>query len=607
MAATVAVVWLPGLADPLTYPKLLVLAAGGVAVLPAALRRWSVQKRPSLVLLVPPAAAVGLLAWGLVSMVGAGAPIWNSLYGWWGRGDGWLAWLGAVSLFLGAATLRGPEVSRLILWLLGGATLVALVGLLQTLGLNVPEGSAGQVSGTMGNTNFAAGYFAITGTLALGAAFGSKVPWLRAWAGVLFVVLAVLSILTDSTQGPAALGAGVLATAVVASILHRGRFRLVGLVGAGLALLASTAVITASFMGVGPLARLWSEGTFVIRQQYWQAATNIMNGLPVFGTGPDGFARYVSEFRTESYVQTVAPVLRVSAAHNIALQFGAVLGYVGIILWTLVFLGVAVALAIRVLRGPVTSTPMTAAAAGALVAYLTQGMVSIDMLPLLATGWLVAGLALAAAQEPLQGWTAPDPGAGSSSPPTRKRGSSVSRVPQRLQGPSIPVWVFVSGGIAGAAVAMLVMLQISTVNAVSSISTQDRALAIMSNPMVPCPLRVQLTQQVLRQLPVQVSVPATIEATNLDPRCPPMVNFASEVTLQQQQWREADRFTTLGVEIDPLLDVAWVLRSRYFLGVGDIEAAEEAAQEARRVQELSTSTNDATLVDQLEAEIESAR
>ena len=34
------------------------------------------------------------------------------------------------------------------------------------------------------------------------------------------------------------------------------------------------------------------------------------------------------------------------------------------------------------------------------------------------------------------------------------------------------------------------------------------------------------------------------------------------------------------------MDLAWVLRSRYYLGIGDVPAAEAAAEEARRVQAL---------------------
>lgn len=193
VAALVALAWLPGAADPLTNIKLLFLVAGSLAVAPAVFLRWKAIGRPSWVALIPGVAAGLILLWGLLSAVGSGAPVWNSLYGWWGRGDGWLAWLGAALLLLGAATLSTREVARTITWMLGGATLVALVGLLQMTGMDFPQGAGGQVSGTMGNTNFAAGYFAILASLALGRALTQAVLWQRIWGGVLFVLLGVLA------------------------------------------------------------------------------------------------------------------------------------------------------------------------------------------------------------------------------------------------------------------------------------------------------------------------------------------------------------------------------------------------------------------------------
>jgi len=121
---------------------------------------------------------------------------------------------------------------------------------------------------------------------------------------------------------------------------------------------------------------------------------------------------------------------------------------------------------------------------------------------------------------------------------------------------------------------------------VTSINSQEAALGFISNPMFPCPLRVQVTQQVIQQLPAEVSVPATLEATDLDRRCPPMINFASDVSTQQKRFDEAASYTAEGVEFDPLLGLAWVLRSRYYLGVGDLAKAEAAAEEAKRVQAL---------------------
>jgi hypothetical protein len=260
-----------------------------------------------------------------------------------------------------------------------------------------------------------------------------------------------------------------------------------------------------------------------------------------------------------------------------------VLGWAGLILWIVIFVGTGFALLVRIVRAPVASIGLTASIAGAFTAYFIQGMVSIDMLPLLATGWLVAGLALACAREPV-----PEVAQETSEvPKTRKaKAAAISRTPKTLDAPSTPVWVPVTGGVLALGAAILVGSQIGLTNQVQSISSQEQALGFIGNPMTPCVLRVQVTQQVIQQLAAEVSVPATLEATDLDRRCPPMINFASDVLVQQQRFDEAAGYTAQGVEFDPLLDLSWVLRSRYHLGIGDVAASEAAAEEARRVQAL---------------------
>jgi hypothetical protein len=62
-----------------------------------------------------------------------------------------------------------------------------------------------------------------------------------------------------------------------------------------------------------------------------------------------------------------------------------------------------------------------------------------------------------------------------------------------------------------------------------------------------------------------------------------------------------------GVTFDPLLDYAWLLRARYFLQEGDLDAAEAAADEAERVQALYPEGADASALEALQADIEAAR
>lgn len=604
VGALAAIAYMPGMADPLTYPKLMVLLAGGLALAPAVLLRWR-HNRPSGAALLLAGGVAGIIIWGLISTFASGAPLGVSLFGWWGRGDGWLAWLGAAILLLGAMTLDRPEVARTITWLLGGASVVALVGLLQAAGVNFPEGGVGgSVTGFMGNTNFASGYFAILGVLALGRALTQAALWQRIWGGVLFVILAILSVLTQAQQGPAALAAGVVALGVAYALLYRGRWRIQGLIASGVVVAAGLGLLVASFFAIGPLARLWSESTFDIRQEYWQSAWRIMNGLPVFGTGPDGFARYVSEYRPESYVELLGPVLRVSAAHNVALQFGAVLGWIGLILWVLVFIGALLLLLVRIVRAPVASIGLTASVFGALAAYLVQGMVSIDMLPLLATGWLVVGLALALAQEPRPAESPATPAV----PQTRAgKARAASRAPVSFDGTSTPVWVPVVGGVLGLFGVVIVGAQIAAANAVQSINSQDTAIGFITNGLSPCPLRVQTTQQVIQQLPAEASVPATNAATDLDPRCAPMISFQAELALQGGNLELASQATAEAIEFDPLHDLSWLLRAKYLATTGDIAGAQAALDEAQRLQALYPETSDRVSLAEVQAEIDAAR
>jgi O-antigen ligase len=604
VGALAAIAYVPGMVDPLTYPKLLVLLAGGLALAPAVFLRWRRQGRPAVPALVVAAAVAGIVTWGLISTFASGAPLGVSLFGWWGRGDGWLAWLGAAILLLGAMTLNRTEVARTTTWLLGGASIVALVGLIQATGVSFPEGGVGgSVTGFMGNTNFASGYFAILGVLALGRALTQAALWQRIWSGVLFVILAVLSVLTQAQQGPAALAAGVVALGVAYALLYRGRWRVQGLIASGVVVAAGLGLLVASFFAVGPLARLWSETTFDIRQEYWQSAWRIMNGLPIFGTGPDGFARYVGEYRPESYVELLGPVLRVSAAHNVALQFGAVLGWLGLILWVVVFAGALILLFLRIVRAPVASIGLTASLFGALVAYVVQGMVSIDMLPLLATGWLVAGLSLALAQEPRLVAEVESP----PTPQTRKgKSRAASRTPVRFDGPSTPVWVPVTGGVLALAGVVIVGVQIGAASAVQTLTSQDSAIGFITNDLSPCPLRVQTTQQVIQQLPADVSVPATNAATDLDPRCAPMMSFQADLALQTGNLELADTATAQAIEFDPLHDLAWALRAQYLLAVGDVAGAQAALDEAARVQALYPETADKLSLVEIQGKIDAA-
>lgn len=587
VAALVAVAYVPGLVDPLTYPKLLVLSAGGVALLPSALSRFGAKGASTSRLLVaaPVWAAMALVLWSAVSWLGSQAPWSTSLFGWWGRGVGVLALIGACGLFVAGAALTWAEIDRCLTWVLVGATVACVVGWLQAFGLTIAitTGQASVIS-LMGNTNFAAGYFAILAPVALWMMLRSRNWGLRVWAGLLLASCLVLALFTRSLQGPVALIAGILVFVVTFGLLaQETRLRQLWRIVAAGVLVVTAALVAWSLTGSGPLAFLWSERTYAIRQEYWDAARSMINGLPIFGTGPDGFARYVSQFRSESYVELLGPVLRVSAAHNIALQFGATLGWVGLALWLLAIVGSAVlllAVVIRALPGP---RLLTSGLAGALAAYLVQGMVSIDMLPLLASGWLIAGLAVGLAS-PLLSHTSDrttgESGSSGSGQQTRK-GTTASSGTRPGQGATRAVTLV---GIAlGGLTASAIISQMTFVNGLTAVQDEATAVASVVNSRTPCQPRNDIMQAVLRQSAPEISIPALYAAVAQDPRCPPIINLQSEVATNNGDAALARSSVALGIQYDPLSSVSWLLLAKLEAAEGNVDGAREALGQAKRL------------------------
>jgi len=586
VAGLSAIAYMPGLVDPLTLPKLLILVSGSLALAPVILLRWKRLGPWGAVARVTSGVFVLLVLWGLISTIFSGAPWSLSVFGWWGRGVGLLAWIGACLLLLGAATLTPKEVSRTVSWILAGATIAALVATLQALGLSVPvEQQSGAVVGLMGNTNFASGYFAVVAVLAISQVLGPGPTWVRVWAGGLFVMSVAAILNTNSLQGLFAMAAGLIVMLAAVAWNLDGRFRWVGrstvLATAATLLL----LVAASFLALGPLAGIWAERTFEIRAQYWVTALEIMRAEPLFGTGPDGFARFVSQYRPQRLVELLGPAGRPSAVHNIALQFGAAIGWPGLVLWLAGFVGTTGVLGRRILLRETGPTFLAAGVLGALVAYLTQGLVSIDMIPLLVTGWIVAGSSIAMSAPPESPTSSPS-AVDYDSPAQRAEAKADTRqgdLVQRMKASRTCTAVAVTLGLAGA---LLVTSEIQQVERLRNLDTDEAIVSFLVNPMTPCVLRANVAQEVTQRPLTFPWVSAINSATKLDFRCPPMVTLQSQLALTNGDASLAAQSTERGIILDPLLDYSWLHRAIYLAGQGQSREARVALQEARRLQSM---------------------
>ena len=549
----------PGSGD-LSAVTAMIVTAGALACLPFGFARWRGSPRPGVADLVPVGAAIALLAWGLISAIGSGAPVFVSLYGWFGRSDGLIMLLAVVALLVCAASLARDEIDRVITWLLAAGAVLVVEAMAQLAGLPYPPGSQYEgVSAALGNPNFFAAVSALLALLALGRALRSSERAWQRWASLALAAgLVASSVLSQSVQGPVAFAIGLVAGGIAWSLQHRGRGRAVALALSALAVVGGLIGFVLVALQAGPFAAVRQAQTIGYREAYWEAAWRMMSGLPVFGSGPDSFARFVAAFRTETYLAAPGSLIRVSAAHDIPLQYGATFGVIGLLAWLTLMIGTGVILVRALLRG-IGHVWMAVSLAGAWVAYLAQAMISIDAPGLKALGWLVTGLVIALAIG-------------------RERPSGVSAA-----------WRPWLAGALGLLAVIVWWPHISSTISATSQTTVEGAVADLRNPMLPCPIRQQLLSNLTRAIsPAELS-PIASEALDLDPRCAAMAPVVSEIALEAGDLDEARRAADIAVETDPLAPVSWLVMSEVLRAQGDQTGADEALAEARRLAAIDPS------------------
>jgi len=626
VVALVGVSFWTALPDPVNDAKLIVLAVGGAVIVPFAVARWvwgwRILRTRLFTHLLIGVAAAALAAWSVVSAIGSGAPFYDSLFGAWGRNDGLLALFAVIAIFIAAITFSRVEVHRVVTWLLAAATVQVIVGIMQVFGWEAAPQRYGSyrddVTGTLGNTNFAAGYFSILMVLALGRLFTkNSSAFQRVWSGSIFIVLAFLLTMTQASQAYAAGAAGIAILIVVFAVSYRGRGRKLALAGAGVVVLGAIAGLISSFTGRGPVAAFWADSGFETRVEYWKASWATFTNLPVFGTGPSGLKRIMGEYRPDSYVELLGHENKLDAAHNLALQFAVTLGVVGVVLWLIVMIGSAALLLRRCISGPVASPILYASIAGAFGAYLVQGAVSVDMLPLLSIGWLLAGMSVALSRDESQL---------GDQPIGVREVETIDQIPLRAHprsqkvrnqideshdDDSRHVGMGIATGVAILLVAISGALLFNHVNLAAQTNGRvdpEFAKTAIANSLTTCQSRNGLAQALVATQTPQDALPVIMQGVEVDPRCGFMIHFQSELAINSGELETAATSTLDGITYDPLLPAAWVLRGLYHLAVEDLPAAEADLSEAERVLALKpgqqTTENQ---VQVLRSQVEAAR
>lgn len=412
-AVVVPVAFTRLLADPFNLTKATwlwwaaIVAALGVAALFAGLGRSAVPRPRA-------AAPIALLVgWTGVAAILSDAPA-TALVGAHGRYDGLATVVACATVGLAVVALTWREPARLE-WVAGAVVVGGVLGLayvvLEQLGWEPIDwhlpGSSGAPIGLGGNPNFSGAHLAMAVPVVIAARRRLATPWPRRAAILLAVLLTAGVWWTGTRGGLVALAGGVAAVGLLVPEAMPKPVR-VGAV-AGTILLVLAIVVSGAFGAVpGPrklesLAVLDSKGIDQ-RTYIWAGTVSMIEANPLLGVGPGGFGRAFAHHRPS---RGGLSLISADEAHDIFLDRAATAGFPALAaqLWLLALVGVGTWRARRVL--PEHLRWLLGAFGGMLVAYLLQGLVSIDAIALVLLSWLAIGSllvlgdpAVVAAREP---------------------------------------------------------------------------------------------------------------------------------------------------------------------------------------------------------------
>ncbi len=390
---TVFVVW-GSVTDPVNVTKL--LALGGVAgaataiVISFGIPNLLKFHKVALVLIMIFMVTV------INSVVQSAAPIYQLIYGAYGRNTGLVTYLLLTLLFLAAASLSNKSnFTKISYGLMAAGFINAIYSLWVTLfgdfiGWTNPYGN---ILGTFGNPNFVGAFLGIFATVLFAYLIKPDlgVP-LRIGAGITLIVTFFEIKESHAIQG-VVVGAGGIA--LVGFYFLRSMFKsalvpaIYSLAVSGLGVIAVLGALQK-----GPLTSLIYKNSVSLRGEYWQAAWNMAKEFPLSGVGMDTYGDWYRRLRDDQALINPGPNTISNAAHNVVLDQIAFGGWPMFIAYVAILILVSVAIVKVTIRSREYNFTFIGLAT-AWICYQVQSIISINQIGLAIWGWLLGGALIA--------------------------------------------------------------------------------------------------------------------------------------------------------------------------------------------------------------------
>ncbi len=376
--------------DPVNTPKLFLLgvvASGAFAVLISSNLKSLLTGKRSIVFILSL-----FLIFSLSSLFFSNSPMSQSLYGVYGRNNGFLTYLFLVLLFIAAMILSEKKnFLRIALGLLAAGLVnllycswVLLFG--DFLSWSNPYGN---ILGTFGNPNFIGSFFGMCVGVLLTFIISPNTPRNFKLLLALFVpVTLVLIYMSRAIQGRVLASLGFFI--VIFFWLRFSRFNrlflwaysIFGLVVGSLSLMGA--------LQSGPLASVIYKTSVSLRGQYWISGWNTGLANPWNGAGFDSLGDWYRRMRDSRALELPGVDTVVNTAHNVPLDIFAFGGWPLFVTYIALFglVGIESAKYIYRLRH---FDPIFISLFVAWLSYQVQSLISINQIGLAVWGWTLSG------------------------------------------------------------------------------------------------------------------------------------------------------------------------------------------------------------------------
>lgn len=378
--------------DPVNVTKLLPLGAVGIAALLIVARNRFIEIRAGgkwfVVLLV------SFFLASLNSLFFSDAPFSQSLYGSYGRNNGFFAYLFLFLILIGASSFRRIESFRKLNLALYASLAVNLVYCLWViafgdfLGWSNPYGN---ILGTFGNPNFSGAFIALA-TVSLFTVFldKSKSKAIR-YTTLLLIPVGIFEVyMSKALQGQILLVTGF---GYVGFLLLYYKNKIVSFIYffAGL----FTAVVgVLGTQQIGPLADFLYKTSVTLRGQYWLAAWNMGNSNPWSGVGFDSYGDWYRRSREAKALVSPGVDVTSNTAHSVPLDMFAFGGWPLFVSYLAILTLTAISI-VRIIKRRKGFDPLFTSLSAAWLGYQLQSIISINQLGLAIWGWLLSGALIA--------------------------------------------------------------------------------------------------------------------------------------------------------------------------------------------------------------------